>query len=157
MLRDFFWEFPCSLTHKKGLNSIKISFHYVFFFFSANARAPPEPYYGRYVGIFTDFAHGIKVSLMSGDNANDYKNRMSQLLGNHLCGWWVDTFHQRFCIWWHRTGRILLGRQFTTAQSWRLYNTVSRRVQWTVSDCTFPFIIQPNRFFPRNQIAVKPV
>lgn len=25
-------------------------------------RAPPEPYYGRYIGEFTNFAHGIKVS-----------------------------------------------------------------------------------------------
>lgn len=29
-----------------------------------NARAPPEPYYGRAIGQFTDFAHGIKVRIM---------------------------------------------------------------------------------------------
>lgn len=30
--------------------------------FTAKARAPLEPYYGRYIGPFTEFAHKIKVS-----------------------------------------------------------------------------------------------
>lgn len=31
--------------------------------FSAKGRAPLEPYYGRYIGPFTEFAHKIKVQL----------------------------------------------------------------------------------------------
>jgi len=36
---------------------------FLFFFIGINARAPPEPYYGRIIGSFTEFAHGIKVKL----------------------------------------------------------------------------------------------
>lgn len=32
------------------------------FLIPADGRAPPEPYYGRFIGQFTNFAHGIKVS-----------------------------------------------------------------------------------------------
>ncbi|KAI9579129.1 hypothetical protein GQX74_014746 [Glossina fuscipes] len=32
-------------------------------------RAPPEPYYGRYVGQFTNFAHGIKGSVYAVDES----------------------------------------------------------------------------------------
>lgn len=32
-------------------------------FIGINARAPPEPYYGRLIGNFTEFAHGIKVTI----------------------------------------------------------------------------------------------
>lgn len=31
--------------------------------FIAKGRAPLEPYYGRYIGPFTEFAHKIKVQL----------------------------------------------------------------------------------------------
>lgn len=34
-----------------------------FIFLGINARAPPEPYYGKEIGLFTDFAHGIKVNV----------------------------------------------------------------------------------------------
>lgn len=30
-------------------------------FSGINARAPPENYFGRTIGQFTDFAHGIRV------------------------------------------------------------------------------------------------
>lgn len=35
----------------------------VIFLLPANGRAPLEPYYGRYIGNFTEFAHKIKVCL----------------------------------------------------------------------------------------------
>jgi hypothetical protein len=28
-----------------------------------HARAPPENYYGRFIGTFTEFAHGIQVTM----------------------------------------------------------------------------------------------
>lgn len=31
------------------------------FILTANGRAPLEPYYGRYIGNFTEFAHKIMV------------------------------------------------------------------------------------------------
>ncbi|KAG5670982.1 hypothetical protein PVAND_001209 [Polypedilum vanderplanki] len=34
-----------------------------------NARAPPEPYYGRYIGTFTEFAHGIKGTVYAVDES----------------------------------------------------------------------------------------
>ncbi|CRL05403.1 CLUMA_CG018002, isoform B [Clunio marinus] len=34
-----------------------------------NARAPPEPYYGRTIGQFTDFAHGIKGMVYAVDES----------------------------------------------------------------------------------------
>uniref|UniRef100_A0A1A9ZUP0 DM13 domain-containing protein n=1 Tax=Glossina pallidipes TaxID=7398 RepID=A0A1A9ZUP0_GLOPL len=37
--------------------------------FLAYGRAPPEPYYGRYVGQFTNFAHGIKGSVYAVDES----------------------------------------------------------------------------------------
>lgn len=33
------------------------------FILTANGRAPLEPYYGRYIGNFTEFAHKIMVRL----------------------------------------------------------------------------------------------
>ncbi|KAM8703020.1 hypothetical protein ACLKA7_005376 [Drosophila subpalustris] len=35
----------------------------------AAGRAPPEPYYGRYIGQFTNFAHGIKGSIYAVDES----------------------------------------------------------------------------------------
>lgn len=40
-------------------------FYMMAYFIGINARAPPEPYYGRTIGQFTDFAHGIRVKMMS--------------------------------------------------------------------------------------------
>lgn len=39
---------------------------------AVDCRAPVEPYYGRYIGPFTEFAHGITVSwpLWSADDAD---------------------------------------------------------------------------------------
>ncbi|XP_073818212.1 protein Skeletor, isoforms B/C [Musca autumnalis] len=36
---------------------------------SAYGRAPPEPYYGRFIGQFTNFAHGIKGSVYAVDES----------------------------------------------------------------------------------------
>ncbi|XP_037808737.1 protein Skeletor, isoforms B/C isoform X1 [Lucilia sericata] len=36
---------------------------------SAHGRAPPEPYYGRFIGQFTNFAHGIKGSIYAVDES----------------------------------------------------------------------------------------
>ena len=41
---------------------MKLNCCWFLFYFSAHGRAPPEPYYGRFIGKFTNFAHGIKVS-----------------------------------------------------------------------------------------------
>lgn len=41
------------------INKSQIS--YFHFPIAANGRAPLEPYYGRYIGNFTEFAHKIKV------------------------------------------------------------------------------------------------
>ncbi|KRK04151.1 uncharacterized protein Dyak_GE10397, isoform C [Drosophila yakuba] len=35
----------------------------------AAGRAPPEPYYGRYIGDFTNFAHGIKGQIYAVDES----------------------------------------------------------------------------------------
>ncbi|XP_053947186.1 protein Skeletor, isoforms B/C [Anastrepha ludens] len=36
---------------------------------NASGRAPPEPYYGRYIGQFTNFAHGIRGTIYAVDES----------------------------------------------------------------------------------------
>ncbi|XP_017488069.1 PREDICTED: protein Skeletor, isoforms B/C-like [Rhagoletis zephyria] len=36
---------------------------------TASGRAPPEPYYGRYIGQFTNFAHGIRGTIYAVDES----------------------------------------------------------------------------------------
>lgn len=38
-------------------------FLFLFKKFTVNSRAPLEPYYGRYIGPFTEFGHKIKVTI----------------------------------------------------------------------------------------------
>lgn len=48
---------------KRNVILINHQYSNVCFLFLANGRAPLEPYYGRYIGNFTEFAHKIKVNL----------------------------------------------------------------------------------------------
>ena len=54
----FYYVHACAHVERK---SKTFFYYYIHFFTGINARAPPEPYYGRLIGSFTEFAHGIKV------------------------------------------------------------------------------------------------
>jgi hypothetical protein len=55
-LRHIYYVHACAHVKRKSNT-------FFYFFIGINARAPPEPYYGRLIGSFTEFAHGIKVKL----------------------------------------------------------------------------------------------
>lgn len=44
---------------------------------------PPEPYYGREIGIFSDFAHGIRVKLIKCKIFKKYNE--NNFAGHSLC------------------------------------------------------------------------
>lgn len=127
-----------------------------FLFNVANGRAPLEPYYGRFIGNFTEFAHKIKVHISllhclvrfyqqiqyktSGNYVSvcivcDFFQNFSIFLS--LSGWCVccrriDTIYQGFRLRWHRTWCILLGWKNAKTQSRGIHHTISRGVHGEV-------------------------
>lgn len=122
------------------------------FLFLANGRAPLEPYYGRLIGPFTEFAHKIKVhcywycslflfSLFFFLSRNPYQIQAEIIsiyllsfaclplyIGRCVCCRRIDIIYQRFRLRWYRTWCILLGWKNTTAKSRRIHHTISRRI-----------------------------
>lgn len=129
-------------TCQKFLKTLLLNLKMLIFCFSGiNARAPPEPYYGRTIGQFTDFAHGIKVtSLVRLIHFEVFIGFSAS--GHRVCSWWVYTFYQGICVRRNGSRCFLLGRKFAEAIARRLHHPLPRRVHWPVS---FPFPTPRNR------------
>lgn len=105
------------------------------------SRAPLEPYYGRFIGPLTQFAHGIKVSSIYWifecrnciANCSLTPNLWFIFAGRRLCCRWINNIYQIVRIRRHRSRCVLLGWENTTAKSRRVHHTISRRVHWKVS------------------------